>query len=111
MNATPASKIDTANTLGHFINGVEVADDNRPEPVYNPATGELTKRWSATESANPLLPDDQAPVQTSGRTVLTIDAVGDALETALAGLRDSDGDKIRGDRWDKFLAMGQKGLA
>ena len=29
--------------LGHYINGVEVADDNRPGPVYNPATGELTK--------------------------------------------------------------------
>ena len=42
MNATPASDIDTANTLGHLINGVEVADDNRPEPIFNPATGELT---------------------------------------------------------------------
>ena len=42
---------------------------------------------------------------------VTIDAVGDALEAALAGLRGSDGDTIRGDRWDKFLAMGQKGLA
>src|SRR5210317_2205068 len=30
-------------TIGHFINGVDVADDNRPEPVYNPATGELTR--------------------------------------------------------------------
>jgi malonate-semialdehyde dehydrogenase (acetylating)/methylmalonate-semialdehyde dehydrogenase len=29
--------------LGHFINGVEVADDNRPAPVYNPATGEMTR--------------------------------------------------------------------
>jgi malonate-semialdehyde dehydrogenase (acetylating)/methylmalonate-semialdehyde dehydrogenase len=33
-----------SNTLGHFINGLDVADDNRPEPIYNPATGELTKR-------------------------------------------------------------------
>ena len=42
---------------------------------------------------------------------VTITAVGDALEAALAELRDSDGDAIRGGRWDKFLAMGQKGLA
>ncbi|HSG98188.1 MAG TPA: CoA-acylating methylmalonate-semialdehyde dehydrogenase [Woeseiaceae bacterium] len=27
---------------GHFINGADVADDNRPQPVYNPATGEQT---------------------------------------------------------------------
>ena len=25
--------------LGHFINNADVADDNRPAPVYNPATG------------------------------------------------------------------------
>ena len=29
-----------SNVIGHFINGAEVADDNRPAPVYNPATGE-----------------------------------------------------------------------
>ena len=29
--------------IGHFINGADVADDNRPQPVYNPATGKLTK--------------------------------------------------------------------
>lgn len=43
MNATPAKKIDSAVVLGHFINGQEVADDNRPLPVTNPATGEVTK--------------------------------------------------------------------
>jgi malonate-semialdehyde dehydrogenase (acetylating)/methylmalonate-semialdehyde dehydrogenase len=43
MNARPANKIDTANVLGHFINGSDVADDNRPEPVTNPATGKVTR--------------------------------------------------------------------
>ena len=43
MNATPASEIDIANVVGHFINGTDVADDNRPEPVTNPATGKVTR--------------------------------------------------------------------
>ena len=37
--------------LGHLINGVEVADDNRPGPVYNPATGELTKHVAMASKA------------------------------------------------------------
>ena len=37
--------------LGHFINGVEVADDNRPTPVYNPATGELTRHVAMASKA------------------------------------------------------------
>ncbi|MBT8094674.1 MAG: CoA-acylating methylmalonate-semialdehyde dehydrogenase [Gammaproteobacteria bacterium] len=51
MNATPASDIDTAKTLGHFINGADVADDNRPQPVYNPATGALTKHVAMASRA------------------------------------------------------------
>jgi malonate-semialdehyde dehydrogenase (acetylating)/methylmalonate-semialdehyde dehydrogenase len=43
MNARPASKIDAANVVGHFINGVDVADANRPEPITNPATGEISR--------------------------------------------------------------------
>ncbi len=43
MNATPASDIDTAKVLGHFINGREVADDNRPLPITNPATGQIVR--------------------------------------------------------------------
>ncbi|MBT8068362.1 MAG: CoA-acylating methylmalonate-semialdehyde dehydrogenase [Gammaproteobacteria bacterium] len=43
MNARPASKIDAANIVGHFIDGADVADDNRPEPVTNPATGQVTR--------------------------------------------------------------------
>ena len=43
MNATPASNVDTAGIVGHFIAGKDVADDNRPLPVTNPATGAVTK--------------------------------------------------------------------
>lgn len=43
MNARPAENIDTANIVGHFLNGEDVADTNRPEPVTNPATGEVTR--------------------------------------------------------------------
>ena len=43
MSARPAQNIDTANIVGHFINGRDVTDANRPEPVTNPATGEVTR--------------------------------------------------------------------
>ncbi len=43
MSARPAQDIDTANIVGHFINGKDVADSNRPEPVTNPATGKVTR--------------------------------------------------------------------
>ena len=43
MSARPAESLDAANTVGHFINGADVADTNRPAPVTNPATGEVTK--------------------------------------------------------------------
>ncbi len=32
------------NTVGHFINGQEIKDDNRPVAVTNPATGKITKQ-------------------------------------------------------------------
>ena len=44
MNATPAKRVDPADIVGHFINGKPVADDNRPLPVTNPATGKVTKQ-------------------------------------------------------------------
>ena len=44
MIATPAANVDTAGIVGHFIGGKDIADDNRPLPVTNPATGEVTKR-------------------------------------------------------------------
>ncbi len=43
MNATPAKNVDAAAIVGHFINGQDVADDNRPLPVTNPATGQVTR--------------------------------------------------------------------
>ena len=43
MSARPAQDVDTANVVGHFINGQDVADANRPEPVTNPATGEVSR--------------------------------------------------------------------
>ena len=43
MNARPAVSIETSKMVGHFINGAEVADSNRPAPVTNPATGEVTR--------------------------------------------------------------------
>ena len=43
MNATPASNIDSAEVVGHFINNADVADDNRPLPVTNPATGQVIR--------------------------------------------------------------------
>jgi len=43
MSANPAASIDTAKVLGHFIDGVDVADTNRPAPVTDPATGDITK--------------------------------------------------------------------
>ncbi len=43
MSARAASNIDVATIVGHFINGADVADDNRPEPISNPATGQVTR--------------------------------------------------------------------
>ena len=43
MSARPAEQVDTANIVGHFINGELVADDNRPAPVTNPATGQVSR--------------------------------------------------------------------
>jgi malonate-semialdehyde dehydrogenase (acetylating)/methylmalonate-semialdehyde dehydrogenase len=43
MSARPAQNIDMAKVVGHFVNGQDVADSNRPEPVMNPATGEVTR--------------------------------------------------------------------
>ena len=51
MNAAPASNIDEASPVGHFINGADVADSNRPEPVYNPATGEVTRHVAMASKA------------------------------------------------------------
>ena len=51
MNATPAQNIDTANIVGHFINGKDIADDNRPLPVTNPATGKVVRHVAMASKA------------------------------------------------------------
>jgi len=51
MNAIPAAKIDASTLLGHFIDGQIVADDNRPLPITNPATGEVTKHVAMAAEA------------------------------------------------------------
>ena len=51
MNARPAENIDIASIIGHFINGNDVADDNRPLPVTNPATGQVTKHVAMASKA------------------------------------------------------------
>ncbi len=43
MNATPANKLGTAAILGHFINGADHPDNNRPLAVTNPATGAVVR--------------------------------------------------------------------
>ncbi len=43
MNARPAKELATKPVLGHFVNGSDVDDTNRPLPVTNPATGKITK--------------------------------------------------------------------
>ncbi|MCO4810960.1 MAG: aldehyde dehydrogenase family protein, partial [Gammaproteobacteria bacterium] len=40
-----------SNIIGHLINGVDIADDNRPAPVYNPATGELARHVAMASQA------------------------------------------------------------
>ena len=51
MNATPAENVDPARVVGHFINGNDIADDNRPLPVTNPATGAVTKHVAMATKA------------------------------------------------------------
>ena len=51
MNATPAKNIETGSVVGHFINGKDVSDDNRPLAVSNPATGEVTKHVAMASKA------------------------------------------------------------
>ena len=43
MSTQPSKQADVNMIVGHFINGADVADDNRPLPVMNPATGEVSR--------------------------------------------------------------------
>jgi malonate-semialdehyde dehydrogenase (acetylating)/methylmalonate-semialdehyde dehydrogenase len=40
-----------SNVTGHFINGAIVADDNRPQPVYDPASGKVTSEVAMASQA------------------------------------------------------------
>jgi len=42
---------EPAITVGHFINGAVVADDNRPLPVTNPATGHVVRHVAMASRA------------------------------------------------------------
>lgn len=42
MSAKAASELDVIRTIGHFINGVDVSNENRLIPVTDPATGRVT---------------------------------------------------------------------
>ena len=37
--------------IGHFINGTDIADDNRPQPVFDPAMGELAREVAMASKA------------------------------------------------------------
>ena len=43
MSAQPENNTGPAQIVGHFINGVDVSDENRPLAVTNPATGKVSK--------------------------------------------------------------------
>lgn len=43
MNARPAKNVDAASTVGHFINGADVTDDDRTLAITNPATGQVSR--------------------------------------------------------------------
>ena len=70
MSANPATSIDTAKVLGHFINGIDVADTNRPAPVNDPATGDITKYVAMAASD----------------TVTAAICISDGIGTAVRGL-------------------------
>lgn len=46
-----ADKTNTETLIGHFINGKEVADSNRPQDVTNPATGEVSRQVAMAAKA------------------------------------------------------------
>ena len=43
MNATPAFRLETTGTLGHYIGGRLVPGGKATLPVHNPATGRITR--------------------------------------------------------------------
>ena len=51
MNATAATELDASRVLGHFIDGRRTSDDNRPQPVSNPATGAISGHVAMASAA------------------------------------------------------------
>jgi len=51
MSTKSSENGDAGLIVGHFINGADVADDNRPLPVMNPATGEVSKQVAMASKA------------------------------------------------------------
>ncbi len=51
MSTQPSKRADVKTIVGHFINGADVADDNRPLPVMNPATGEVSRHVAMASKA------------------------------------------------------------
>ena len=76
--------------LGHFINNADVADDHRPAPVYNPATGAQTKQVAMASKTTVVgseaggIPEIIRPNET-GRIVPTenAEALASAIEATL----------------------------
>lgn len=51
MNANPEEKNEVNSIVGHFINGADVLDSNRPTPVTDPSTGRVTRRVAMASKA------------------------------------------------------------
>ena len=51
MSTEPSKRADVNMIVGHFINGADVADDNRPLPIMNPATGEVSRHVAMASKA------------------------------------------------------------
>ena len=113
MNATPAKNIDTANIVGHFINGVDVADDNRPLAVTNPATGEVTKHVamatkstvedaiSAAEAAFPAWRN--TPPQKRAKVMFRFKALLDQHADEIVAALTSEHGKVLNDAMGEFM--------
>lgn len=51
MSTNPAEKLAANSIVGHFINGQEIGDDNRPQPVTDPSTGKVTRQVAMASKA------------------------------------------------------------
>ncbi len=115
MPATPASALDLIETVGHYINGTDVADTSRPIPVTNPATGEIVRQVScasrstvslAVATAEKALPAWRATVPAKRARVLLrfkslLEQNSEAIVAAITNehgktLEDARGELLRG---------------